>query len=56
METYFGIIGEFKSDVDPKDYDGIQEEIHATRDGSGAAGLYAGVRRGRLGVVGHIIS
>ena len=50
METYIGIIGELKSNVDPKDYEGIQEEIDATRDGSGAAGLCAGIRRGRLGL------
>ena len=36
------------SGIDPRDYDGIAEEIVTTLDGDGAAALYLGVRRGHL--------
>ena len=50
MEVYVGLAGELGSDVDPGDYAGIPSSIQGSRDASGAAGLYAGVRRGRLGL------
>ena len=35
------------SELDPRDYDGVAEEIAGALDGTGAAALYLGVRRGR---------
>ena len=38
------------SDIDPNDYEHVAREFTTKRDESGAAGVYAGVRRGRLGL------
>ena len=51
MELYVGLAGEFASaGLDPADYAGFPPLIDGRRDSSGAAGLYVGVRRGRLGL------
>lgn len=47
---YIGLAAELHSGVDPRDYEQIAGEFTDRRDGSGAAGVYAGVRRGRLGL------
>ena len=45
---YFGLAADVAgSELDPRDYDGVAEEIEGARDGTGAAALYLGVRRGR---------
>ena len=51
MELYVGLAGEFATpEVDPRDYAAMPAPIDARQEPSGAAGLYAGVRRGRLGL------
>ena len=49
---YIGFAAEMRSDIDPNDYEHVAREFTTRRDGSGAAGIYAGVRRGRLGLEG----
>ena len=49
---YIGFAAEMRSDIDPNDYKHVARKFTTRRDGSGAAGVYVGVRRGRLGLEG----
>ena len=52
LTPYIGVTAEMRSDADPRDHEGVRREFNEQRGDYGTAGVYAGIRYGRIGFEG----